>query len=69
MPDMSYIFDGDDDPNKDPLYYKYIIYAEKGKYFMSADLNHEELPTMDPKYGDGFREEVKRRKHERDNTL
>lgn len=69
MPYMSYIFDGDDDPNKDPLYYKYIIHAEKGKYFIGADLNHADLPTMDPKYGDKFREELERRKRERDNDI
>lgn len=68
MSDMSYIFDGDDDPNQDPLYRKYIILPELGRYLMSADLNHEDLLMMDPKYGEGFRQEVERRKRERDNT-
>lgn len=39
--DKSHIFDGDDDPNLDPLYRKYIILPELGKRLMAADLNHE----------------------------
>lgn len=41
MADMSHIFNGDDDPNLDPLYRKYIILPELGKRLMAADLNHE----------------------------
>ena len=41
MAKMSHIFDENDDPNMDPLYRKYIILPELGKWLMSADLNHE----------------------------